>query len=1836
MDLSSRIQNFFNSKKKQLGQAIQQAPQQLQSFGKQIVSNVRNQPLLSVNKPSLDLFANFKPQKRVAVPNSPTVGQAYDNMIKPSINTIKEGAKAYSRLSPQGQMLKRYAPQSDLAARPGLMNNLKDTWSVGKAGATIVGANRITPALIGTSALLGGGLNKVFGGSFTEGAMAGVGQSPVLAGIGSVTNPLINKFSTGIASNVSNPVSKFLVNRGVTGALNIPEGIAMKGALTPNPYGVADAAMDFGMGALTGSNRQMIGKGMVMKKEYPNIIPKIEENIKDIIVRYAKTFGEAADPQNPNVDLNIEDDAVQIWKTIYGNEPIPKGFNGINLDRVIGDIKEGYNGWKTEMNMAGQGLRMGIKNDKPQVAKQSFYDTPKVLYRGVKKGYPNSGSVSGTWLTSDYKTAQKYAGEGGKVIGVDVTPELQAKFKDAGIRTEDGIKQYQARLGMNDAIKELENPRVAQESLPNQSFYDTGKAPKIDLQYYPYKFKDTSMPGYSESGLTRGIFKDGKNIGGVDFFPDGSEPGTFVINNIEIKPNVRGQGVGREAINQVFDQTKAKKLIGYADNPDSVAFWKKLGAKVDENNMFSLDNPRVAQESKADTGLVSPRIADLKRQMMDIIQNGKREGNELALQERARVDQIAQQIRQLESETVGMGNAQLGNRGDIPENVMKFAETPGVSNELRNALQAAESAEDEALIIKEFTEIALRNAKGNSLKATRAALNQELQGIVGSQGNYKANYAALQQLKNDPNTAPRIDAIEDAIIKIDKAIREPITPKEMVKPDIISQARPGDISNVRSGDPRIASTFKKEQLMKESGITPAKLPPEFKRSQDNSVIDEIKQGFAGGRNAREQANKVNKGTLGQRARSELVDRFSSVYDFVKGKNLKAEDDPYKRMRLLAGTSGKIEAFIENNVSPVLKREQKRLSDLGAMLVMDRERELIGRGLQRKRTIEQLDQGNAELIAKYGNEGYQTLRQSADEMRKVGNQLLEQLKESGIIDDESYKVIKNNNEFYTPFEAVEHIADNLEKGNFGTGSFNVASQDVIKRIGDYMGDVADPIESLVRKIPKVISLVEKNKAIQSLTKLREIDPDNFGAMIQPIKGEGVPAGMGVVNVFENGKNVRYAVPEVIERAVKNLDGETGGILLTLGSIQAKMLRTGATALNIGFIPVNIVRDVQDAMTTEITEKGVKGMLSFLASYPRAIYAAAKRDDLYKLWMQEGGAQSTMTEQIFKKTPKTVAQLAGKKPKLLNRLNPITNTKNLIEFANRVGEQSTRLARFSSGLKRGESMTEAAFKSRDISLDFAKAGNSIKVLNQVIPFLNAGIQGSEKLMRLYKNNPKAAIASTSVMFGIPTVALFSHNSQFKDYDDIPDAEKQTNWVILARDRTQEEIANGDSPIGIKIPKGFIGRMVSTTTESAMQFMKSKDPSTFPKAGLDVAASLSPVGLPYNEEQLGQSLSTVLPPWIKAGVEWTTNTNLFFGSKIVPQSLENMPAAEQYKEKTPAVYKMAGKLTGQSPLKIQNTVNTTTGGVGRQIATLLSGDLKGGTTEQVSRRFMDIRDGKKADEAYDTVNKEKEYTALRNKQLKEAFRENDMKEFERLSEGMTSQQIKSLITNDFKKQQKEELTPEQKAYESLTGEEQRRLGEKRPELKTELDIVPKVGAASEDPYDFEASIKNDAKEAVVKARVEMSGKPEEFNDKYFYINENGNPASISMDFTVEKPELSGDAALDKKLKSKYQSKLSTIEGNIIELYELGKFTKEEAVVELQKLKEARSTGGGSGGGKKGAKIDYRQFAKVVKPVKVTVSKSRSKPYKAPTVKAPSVKQPSLKQLKYKGKVMSLRKKK
>ena len=112
---------------------------------------------------------------------------------------------------------------------------------------------------------------------------------------------------------------------------------------------------------------------------------------------------------------------------------------------------------------------------------------------------------------------------------------------------------------------------------------------------------------------------------------------------------------------------------------------------------------------------------------------------------------------------------------------------------------------------------------------------------------------------------------------------------------------------------------------------------------------------------------------------------------------------------------------------------------------------------------------------------------------------------------------------------------------------------------------------------------------------------------------------------------------------------------------------------------------------------------------------KKDELYWQWYQSGGAHGAFVSVDRDYLQKDVRKLLrrGLKEKLADTLtHPIEILRMLSEYT----EEATRVMEFGKGLKKEgpERAKIAGVASRDISLDFSRAGYTGKAMNRWIAF------------------------------------------------------------------------------------------------------------------------------------------------------------------------------------------------------------------------------------------------------------------------------------------------------------------------------------------------------------------------------------------------------------------------------------------------------------------------------------------------------------------------------------------
>jgi hypothetical protein len=237
--------------------------------------------------------------------------------------------------------------------------------------------------------------------------------------------------------------------------------------------------------------------------------------------------------------------------------------------------------------------------------------------------------------------------------------------------------------------------------------------------------------------------------------------------------------------------------------------------------------------------------------------------------------------------------------------------------------------------------------------------------------------------------------------------------------------------------------------------------------------------------------------------------------------------------------------------------------------------------------------------------------------------------------------------------------------------------------------------------------------------------------------------------------------------------------------------------------------------------------------------------------------------------------------------------------KIGEKTEAIHRTAvtiDALKRSNlSPAEAAWVYKQSNTDFAAHGANkfIRLLSATAPFFNAGLQSMYRVYGSYSAGAKITndmtpnkamkeklkLRGNDLMFkGSILIALAvlyaAINHGDERYEDLTDYEKDNFWIFFV------------GKTKVRIPKPYeIGTVFFTIPEIiATSIFKGEIP--------DRSRILGNLGSIFRGTVPG------LPQIISPAVQVAANYDTFRGSKIVPQSLENIAPSLQFKENTPSI--------------------------------------------------------------------------------------------------------------------------------------------------------------------------------------------------------------------------------------------------------------------------------------------------------------------------------------------------
>jgi len=410
---------------------------------------------------------------------------------------------------------------------------------------------------------------------------------------------------------------------------------------------------------------------------------------------------------------------------------------------------------------------------------------------------------------------------------------------------------------------------------------------------------------------------------------------------------------------------------------------------------------------------------------------------------------------------------------------------------------------------------------------------------------------------------------------------------------------------------------------------------------------------------------------------------------------------------------------------------------------------------------------------------------------------------------------------------------------------------------------------------------------------------------------------VVAIWRNGERKFYELHHELYRSLAGMDMEQVPPYLHLIAGFSRMLRLGATGLNIAFGLVrNPWRDAQSYVVLS-KQKNAK-----LRDVPRGLYREMKTKEGDLIWRFKalGGSISSMVGYDREATRNVYDELlqemvGGKKGKVLKvARHPINALRDVIsgfwEMAPRSAELEGRykeLREEHPDWTEEDIFIEGFNDGQDVTVNFTKSGQYAKQLNQVAAFFNVAIRGPEKAYRTLRKRPAHSFLQILKYITLPAVALYLVNRKKQWYKNLPPAYKYNNIFFEA----------GDQIIRLPIPFD-IGLVGSAIPLAALDYLETKDPAYI--AGLTEIF----------KGQVPNPTPSVFGPMIDV---WR-NKN-WLDQPIESKAMEGLPVTERTRDYTTGIAKIMSRGANAvgikySPVQLDYLFGQYTGGFMRQFGT------------------------------------------------------------------------------------------------------------------------------------------------------------------------------------------------------------------------------------------------------------------------------------------------------------------
>ena len=503
-----------------------------------------------------------------------------------------------------------------------------------------------------------------------------------------------------------------------------------------------------------------------------------------------------------------------------------------------------------------------------------------------------------------------------------------------------------------------------------------------------------------------------------------------------------------------------------------------------------------------------------------------------------------------------------------------------------------------------------------------------------------------------------------------------------------------------------------------------------------------------------------------------------------------------------------------------------------------------------------------------------------------------------------------------------VADTRHTGVEVPASFVSYCRSKSEKAAEFISMYVTDRESLQKLVPKMVAEFEgKIQKDETLKKLIPMKPSNVRGLVTKEENNFVldwhiPQDKDVVSVLRDGKVVSYRVPIELADAIKNLHPAMFPAWFKILTIPNRILRRGAVSMNIDFMFPNSFRDQQESAINARSIPVVDALIG-LKEY-------ISNGDWMKRYLRSGGGMESVEAGTRGFAANAEELKYGSKygkyldPYFWQETGALRGTGSFlwdavkapfktIELMGEASEMATRIGTFRraqvgvpqwlewySGKKKTEA--QAMHIARQATIDFQRFGSYGRTLNEVVPFINAAIQGTDKMVRSFKDDYKRAILATMIYAYAPMIALWLWNRDKELYKAIPLQEKLNNFIIMAL----------DGKTYFKIPKGHITKFLVNPAQVIIEKLNGTITKNDLPTAMQMLDDLSPVDI------------SSIPVSLRLIIEPIANFDLYWKKEIETPAMKGIAqAGERSDNRTSQTIKMIGKALNISPAMMQHEV-------------------------------------------------------------------------------------------------------------------------------------------------------------------------------------------------------------------------------------------------------------------------------------------------------------------------------